>query len=64
MYRIVTTRAISTARSHTPRPALDEALLPPSRASDLEQHALAADLRTALARALGMLTPQQRACWY
>jgi RNA polymerase sigma-70 factor, ECF subfamily len=63
MYRIVTTRAINTARSHRHEAGLDEALLPPSRVGDPEQQALAAGLHAAVARALGMLTPQQRACW-
>jgi RNA polymerase sigma-70 factor (ECF subfamily) len=63
MYRIVTTRAINTARSHKHEAGIDEALLPPSRLGDPEQHALAGDLRAALARALGMLTARQRACW-
>lgn len=63
MYRIVTTRAINSARSHAREVGTDEALLPPSRVGDPEQHALAADLRAALTRALGMLTPRQRACW-
>jgi RNA polymerase sigma-70 factor, ECF subfamily len=63
MYRIVTTCAINTARSCRHEAGLDEALLPPSRVGDPEQHALAAGLRAALGRALGMLTPQQRACW-
>jgi RNA polymerase sigma-70 factor (ECF subfamily) len=63
MYRIVTTRAINTARSHKREAGLDEALLPPWRAGDPEQHALAGDLRAALTRALGTLTARQRACW-
>src|ERR1035437_9569842 len=63
MYRIVTTRAINTARSHRHDVSIDDALLPPSRAGDPQQHALAAGLCAALAGALGMLTPQQRACW-
>jgi RNA polymerase sigma-70 factor (ECF subfamily) len=63
MYRIVTTRAINATRARRYETRLSDALLPPSRAGDPEQHALAADLRAALARALGMLTVQQRACW-
>lgn len=63
MYRIVTTRAINTARSNTHEAGLDQALLLPSRLGDPEQHALAAGLRAALTRALGMLTARQRACW-
>jgi RNA polymerase sigma-70 factor, ECF subfamily len=63
IYRIVTTRAINTARSHRHEAGLNEAFLPPSRAVSPEQHALAVGLRAALTRALGTLTPQQRACW-
>lgn len=57
MYRIVTTRAINTARSRRHHAGIDEALLPPSAAGNPEQHALAAGLRAAIDRALGMLTP-------
>jgi RNA polymerase sigma-70 factor, ECF subfamily len=63
LYRIVTTRAVSAARARRHETALDEAALPSSCAGDPEPHALAADLRAALARALGMLTAEQRACW-
>lgn len=63
MYRVVTTRAISAARARRHETGLGEALLPPSRAGDPEQHALAVGLRAALACALGRLTARQRACW-
>ena len=63
LYRIVTTRALNMARAHGPQGSIDEDLLPAARSGDPEEQALADGLRTALTRALSMLTPEQRACW-
>jgi RNA polymerase sigma-70 factor, ECF subfamily len=63
LYRIVTTRALNLARVRGPQAIVEEDLLPAGRSDDPEQQVLADGLRTALARALNTLTPEQRACW-
>ncbi|GAA2757404.1 sigma-70 family RNA polymerase sigma factor [Actinopolymorpha rutila] len=67
LYRIVTTAALQAARSRRAHPDAEldheHVRLPPSATGNPEQHVLAAHLLTALQAALGLLTPEQRACW-
>jgi RNA polymerase sigma-70 factor, ECF subfamily len=63
LFRVTTTCALRAARPQAPQVDMETLLAPPWQADDPQQQVLAADLLAALKRALGLLTPQQRACW-
>jgi RNA polymerase sigma-70 factor (ECF subfamily) len=63
LFRIVTTRALNIVRARKPDVPIDVTAPPPDAKAGPEAEAIAADLRAALASALGTLTPPQRASW-
>lgn len=63
LYRITVTRAFSAARARRRHHVLDLITATPDPSPGPSEHALAAELKTALTHALRRLPQTQRACW-